>query len=269
MRRRDIGFIFLFLAGVFFLRKIPVDWFGSNVTPFLSAYESRALFWSVIISLICIFISIKKNLLKYGGFIEPRLRNFWMFLIPVLYPGLAFVSGFENSCFANLYALVISIFLILVLAYFEEIVFRGFIQGYILKNYPGKTYGQVCLLSAAIFSGVHLTNLQYGEVTGVLQQVVYAFFTGLLFSVLLIRTNSVWMLGLTHAVLNTLSYRCSGLPENTVSGQATGAESFSVSDIGNIAGVVLLLLPVLVIYYILLQSAGKRMENTVSTRGEL
>lgn len=80
----------------------------------------------------------------------------------------------------------------LLVAIFEEGLFRGVIFETLQQNsWPSQLWGQMAV-SAVIFGGLHLVNLLNGATwQGTLVQVIYAFALGMLFVCVTYRTQSL------------------------------------------------------------------------------
>lgn len=102
------------------------------------------------------------------------------------------------------------------IALYEEMAFRGFVFPYILERFH-KGRAEMFLsivLSGAVFSLVHLTNLFSGGSPGaVFLQIGYSFLIGSMCAVVLLRTANVWACVLIHTV-----YDFGGLFVPTVAG---------------------------------------------------
>lgn len=89
-------------------------------------------------------------------------------------------------------------------AVFEELAFRGVLFLSILKNHGNRKGIFVSILiSSALFGLFHMVNLIYGASLGsVMLQVVYSTLVGCMCAFVLLRTHSVWLAALVHAVYN-------------------------------------------------------------------
>lgn len=114
---------------------------------------------------------------------------------------LAILDG-SDSLTANL-GLVFDPFLLLIfiplyffIGFFEEILFRGAIQGMIMRRWGKNPRGIFLsvLVANLIFGGAHLLNLVMGRATAMyaVGQFLFAFFFGIFFSALYLRTGSLW-----------------------------------------------------------------------------
>jgi membrane protease YdiL (CAAX protease family) len=255
MRRKVFFFCLIILIGVFLIRKIPINLLFDKTEWAVYSKNLKEIILGALIIGGCVLVAKWKGLLAVGGFVNAKTKNFWMLLIPVIFPGLAFITDFDIRCFDEIAVLIFSTLAIFVMALMEETVFRGVIQGYITRQYPAMSNHHKCLITASLFSLIHFSNLQYYELIGVIQQVVFAFYMGLLLSALLIRTNSVWMLGVTHAVLNVISFRCAERADGIDTIETSASSYIGFSGLANILGVVLILSPTLIVYWFLLRTA--------------
>ena len=83
---------------------------------------------------------------------------------------------------------------------FEEVAFRGVILTLFLRHYPKP---QSILIASLAFGAMHLLNLAAGnEPLWVLGQVVWATILGLFYSVLVLRSGSLWPAMLVHYLGN-------------------------------------------------------------------
>jgi membrane protease YdiL (CAAX protease family) len=109
---------------------------------------------------------------------------------------LAIPEGDLSELVFNPILLVIFIFLFFGVGFFEEMLFRGYVQGFILRNWDGSYWRLIggLLLANLIFAGAHLTNLAMGRATLLyaLGQFAFAFFFGVFFSALYVRSGSLW-----------------------------------------------------------------------------
>lgn len=87
----------------------------------------------------------------------------------------------------------------------EEVVFRGFILPHLIKKSPSNQALMVPIGTAALLFGVlHLLNLLQPDasVATVLSQMTYATMFGLAFGIVLLRTESLFPLGILHGLIN-------------------------------------------------------------------
>lgn len=143
----------------------------------------------------------KFELLKTGGFTESVIKNLWLLLIPLIFPGFLGLSGANKIPHSFSISFLSNLVVILMKAMTEEVVFRGLILGRLMKIKPSRP-GRNVLISALIFGLLHFANLPGNDFYDIMGQAIYAFYMGLLFGILLVKTRNVWLLGLVHGLLN-------------------------------------------------------------------
>ena len=102
----------------------------------------------------------------------------------------------------------------LMVSFAEEYLFRGLLQPLFLKRYGSRKNGifMSILLTSVFFGAFHLLNLTKNDNTGqVLVQVVFAIFIGFFFGVLVLKTNKLVPVAITHALIN-FSFSLAFLP---------------------------------------------------------
>jgi membrane protease YdiL (CAAX protease family) len=93
----------------------------------------------------------------------------------------------------------------LMVGFAEEYMFRGLLQPLFLKKYASRKNGIFIsiLLTSVFFGGFHLLNLVKNDNVGqVLVQVVFAMFIGFFFGVLVLKTNKLIPVAITHGLIN-------------------------------------------------------------------
>jgi len=112
-------------------------------------------------------------------------------------------KDFSSIDISNLFLLL---FACLAVGYAEEYIFRGVLQPLFLKKYGLRKNGVFTsiLLTSLFFGAFHLLNLTKTEyaTAQVLIQVVYAAFIGFFFGVLVLKTNKLIPVAITHALIN-------------------------------------------------------------------
>lgn len=123
----------------------------------------------------------------------------YLFIIGILSVGSKDFSGVEAD---NVLLLLLAC---LVVGFAEEYLFRGLLQPLFLKKYAlGQNGIFKSILFTSVFFGLfHLLNLAKNENVGqVLVQVVFATFIGFFFGVLLLKTNKLIPIAVTHGLIN-------------------------------------------------------------------
>lgn len=90
-------------------------------------------------------------------------------------------------------------------AVIEEFVFRGVLLILLLDlfRYSKVKYTLSALISSAIFALFHFTNLFTGmDIGSILLQVLYTFLIGAMLSIVMFKTNNVWLCVVIHALFD-------------------------------------------------------------------
>uniref|UniRef100_UPI004049B045 lysostaphin resistance A-like protein n=1 Tax=Flavobacterium sp. TaxID=239 RepID=UPI004049B045 len=101
--------------------------------------------------------------------------------------------------------LILLLFGCLMVGFAEEYLFRGLLQSLFLKRYGLRKNGIfMSIFTTAVFFGAfHLINLVKNDHVGqVLVQVVFAMFIGFFFGVLVLKTNKLIPIAITHGLIN-------------------------------------------------------------------
>ena len=143
----------------------------------------------------------------------------------------------------NMSNLALLLFACLTVGFAEEFLFRGILQSIFLNRYIKHKNGILIgiLAPAIIFGLFHLINLKANDnVLPVLIQVVFATFIGFFFGVLVIRTNKLVPIAITHGLINFF-FSLTFLPA------IVGEDSLSLEESGVSIAPIILTLPLLII----------------------
>lgn len=135
----------------------------------------RALLWSVPCFLVAL-ANFPYSALISGSAVVESSNLIWLFLLKCLAIGLM-----------------------------EEVFFRGLVQTVILERLENHRYRipLAVIISSAVFGLWHLLNLFYGANVGAtMLQVGYSFLIGAMLSVVLIKTENIWLCVLIHALFD-------------------------------------------------------------------
>lgn len=249
MNFRVLGFCLSLLAVLVLIKFIPwLDWFQVGLTE-----QNRWLerVWeAILVTGLSLFVAHKARLHKMGGFSGHKRAAYWILLLPFFFPGLLMFRVSHFTCSLAFSAVITVLVSKLANALTEELVFRGLILGRLLQSHPGQSPHRYCVISAVLFSLMHAVNLQHTHLVGVLPQLIYAFYGGLMFAAILIRTRNIWLLGLCHGLLNFAIINLCPVPDESIEAGAIGLTDY-LSATG---GAVLLFSPMLLIYWLLLKS---------------
>jgi len=134
----------------------------------------------------------------------------WRFKYLNLIPLYLFIIGILSVASRDfsqiaLQNLILLLFACLMVGFAEEYLFRGLLQSLFLKTYGSRKNGIFIsiFLTACFFGAFHLLNLTKNDNTGqVLIQVVFAMFIGFFFGVLVLKTNKLIPVAITHGLIN-------------------------------------------------------------------
>jgi membrane protease YdiL (CAAX protease family) len=158
------------------------------------------------------------NLMLHYGYKFYSFRMKRTDLLYVVVPGILIaINNFPISAYVNnrfiftTSSLTILIVLLFTLgtAFLEEIVFRSVIFTTILQLFPNTKKGIfLSIISSSIFFGLmHLINIFEGAgVTNTLLQVGYSFLMGCLWTVVFLKTKSIWSSVLLHWLYNFFGF---------------------------------------------------------------
>ena len=128
-----------------------------------------------------------------------NLIPFYLFLLGIV----GFINKDISSIdFSNVLLLLIACLLV---GFAEEFMFRGYLQPVFLKKYISRKNGIFLgvLFPAIFFGASHLLNLTVNNnVPQVIGQSIYAIFIGFFFGVILLKTNKLIPLAITHGLIN-------------------------------------------------------------------
>ena len=233
---------------------IPVDKLLALLSFTKFQIEYFSLFLKMGFLFIVGFLIIKKNNLDPVVGLSPKYK--WTHKILNVTPVYLFIIGiasviskdFSEVVPINTLTLLIGC---LAVGFAEEFIFRGIIQGLLLKKNAHKKNGIVMsvFFAALIFGLFHLLNLfKNGNATAVIIQVVYATIIGFFFGVLVLKTNRIIPLAITHALINFF-FSLQFLPGlNTPQNISTDETSVAA---------ILIVLPLLIIGFINLRKLDK------------
>lgn len=134
----------------------------------------------------------------------------WRFKYLNLIPVYLFIIGLlsvisKDFSLIDISNLLLLLFACLAVGFAEEYIFRGLFQPLFLKKYGLRKNGifTSILLTSLFFGAFHLLNLTKNDNTAqVLIQVIYATFIGFFFGVVVLKTNKLIPVAITHALID-------------------------------------------------------------------
>ncbi len=172
------------------------------------------------------------------------------------YKKLLFFSPYSNTVL--LIALTAFVF-----AFAEEIIFRGYVYGHLIKIVSFKY--QAILNSSALFALMHCLNIyKFDDIFGLINQLVFAFFMGILLGSLFFITKSLLFTSLYHFFIN-LPVALNRLQDRNVTKQEVLSQSLSDNLIGSLL-FILVISPIIIIsiYYLVRIRKYERGGDTIS-----
>lgn len=196
------------LAVIAAIMQVPFD--RIITTSQFSSFQVEYLILAVKMLLIftCGLILVLKQDEKALSGISPNYK--WSFKYLNLIPCYLFLLGILTFVDKDLSPINSSTVLLLLTAcllvgFAEEFVFRGYLQPVFLKKYIAHKNGIFLgvLFPAMFFGASHLLNLTVNDnVPQVIGQSIYAVFIGFFFGVILLKTNKLIPLAITHGLIN-------------------------------------------------------------------
>jgi membrane protease YdiL (CAAX protease family) len=244
--------IMLFVLGLVFIIPLESLLLKYSLSSFHAEYFNLLAKMSVLM-LIGYTLIKKWNLTVIAGLSTNYTWKFkYLNIIPVyiILLGIASVlsADITKTELPNIVLLLLSC---LAVGFAEELLFRGVLQSLFLKKYGNHKSGIFLgtFIPALAFGLFHLINiLKNGPPLPVLIQVVFATFIGFFFGVLLLKTNKLIPIAITHALINFF-FSLQNLP-NLQSEVAQDAANASIAPI-------IIFLPLFLIALFLLKKVDK------------
>lgn len=157
------------------------------------------------------------------------IKNPLYLFLPFIYPmslSLFSISNLEVTQ-TNMGPMVLGFMGVVSKAMSEEIGFRGLLQAYLLKKYSDKISNlKIVCFTALIFALMHIINLTRYSFVDVINQIIGAFFFGVFFGALLLKTKNIFILGFIHGLIN-FSFSASRLYGDKKNAHVTYVDSIS------------------------------------------
>ncbi len=177
---------------------------ADNVSSMIGVEKSVTTILCIVLTSVLVLWMKKQGLLKTYGLCKSELpANKLLFYIPLfvmasinVWFGIVFNYGILES-----FLYILSMLLV---GFLEEIIFRGLLFKAMYKN----GVKSAVIVSSVTFGIGHIVNLVNGsgaDLFSNLLQVLYAMAGGFLFTILFLKTKSLWACIITHGVLNALS----------------------------------------------------------------
>ncbi len=243
----------LALSSMCLLFLIPFDPILSNMS--LSDFEMEYIELTIKMAIVFFVSRYFITKLKIKKIVGLSSLYSWRFKSLNLIPIYLVILGITSIIPKDLSQIHIGNVLLLLLAclcvgFAEEFLFRGVIQSYFLRTYAKRKKGVFIgvFIPALVFGLFHLVNLIKNDNTSaVLIQVVFATFIGFFFGVLVLKTNKIIPLAITHGLIN-FSFSLAFLP---------GLETIEDAEVAISMAPIIVTLPLFIIGLIVLRTIDK------------
>lgn len=184
------------------LLKLPYQWMFPNFSEFHQDLMISALKGLLIIGF-SVFLIWRYRLWRNACFPLNRLRSLTP-LYPALFLVLLFILISVKSYRdfpANIPLILAVVGITILRTSAEELICRGVMQSWFMGQ--GKSPRHSILFSSLIFAFMHVSNiLVHGDWVSVINQVIFAFFMGLLFGSVVLMTGNILFSCLLHTLTN-------------------------------------------------------------------
>jgi len=221
--RKEYRYIAIILAGF-----IGALWFAKPLRAFLGNQTSNevenhliaGIVVRFVIVMILLFVLFKWNLKAFNGIGEKAsVMNLHALIIPGSILLMGIFSNWDDYTNSKAYLLVIFAISVLLVGLAEEISFRGLILPLFIQTQKEKKYGihLSVLFTALLFGALHYINLakEPDNFWGITSQVFFATSIGVFLGGLFLRTGSIIVVSVFHALVN-FSFGTSDLKEKVV-----------------------------------------------------
>ena len=257
--------ITLIAAGCIVLFPLDSILHSMSFSDFHSEYVGLTIKMALIF-IISYWIIVKTNIKDLAG-LSPDYN--WEFkgynIIPMYLIALGVLSAMSYDLTQiQLQDVLLLLAACLTVGFAEEFLFRGLLQSMFLRKYYTQKNGILLsvLFPAILFGLFHLINLTNNDsVMAVLIQVVFATFIGFFFGVLVLKTNKIVPVAITHGLIN-FSFSIPFLPGVNAEEQA----GFSIAPI--IITLPLLIIGLLIVKRIKKEDVAKKINESFNQSKE-
>ena len=200
-------FMFIFISLMFLIFMVAIIDFQIFNNPLVSIMIQNSFLriLSGFLFLIMLFRFGYGRLLKFNNPYKSLLIVIPGIVIAINnFPISAFFAG-RTTLSEPVYTIFVFIIECLSVGFFEEIIFRVVILLFLLQKLPKTKKGVLLaiIISSAIFGLTHIVNLFSGSsLNNTVLQVGYSFLVGMMWAVMYLKTNNLWLIILLHALYN-------------------------------------------------------------------
>ncbi len=181
-----------------------------------------------------------------------------VFYVSLNYKKILFISPYSSEVLL----IVLTAF---VFAFAEEIIFRGYIYGHLIKIVSFKY--QAILISSALFALMHCLNIhKVDDIFSLVNQIIFAFFMGIFLGSLFFITNSILFTALYHFFINLPSALNKLQHNNLTHKEALALSQSLIDNITNSLLFILVISPIIIIslYYLIQIKKNELLDNSIS-----
>lgn len=249
--RHPVVFAVVFLVVVFALQQGIGRALGTAADGSVYATQARELVGEGIAAAIVAAIVVALGWWRAVGFTGFRSwRSVWLAWFPALLVAVLFLLQLlQSSLTDDIRWLSLGVLNVFFVGFFEEALTRGLVLYLLLVAWRSRPNGVVeaVLVSSVLFGLAHFLNVFAGApMTATLIQVGYAIGFGVGFAALLLRTNTIWIGIVLHALVDANS------------GAWFGPSTDTSGDSASLGPLYLVGLPLLVYGFVLMRKRGAR-----------
>ena len=250
----------ILLLGIILIFQIPISdlFLNFNCGTYISKSLDKGITSCVVVTFVLYLIHKESLPIYYFNFNLKDLKYYSLLLLYIVIFSGGF-SDFSNFNFSEINNgfLEVYVFKIMTASFLEEFVFRGFILGIMIYNFPKTKRGffKSVLISGVLFGCMHLINLWTVEdltLKDVLNQVYATASFGIMYGATYLKTKSILLLGFLHFVSNFFSslgeLNTSEIIDQVIT---TPTDSLIISIINEILRIIIFGIPLIIGLYLI------------------
>lgn len=257
------GIVMIIVIGI--IMQIPLDRIITE--SHFSIFQIEYLVLVIKMLLIFLFSLILVNKVKEKALSGLSSKYKWSFKYLNLIPFYLFLLGVlslisQDLSTISIYNLLLLLLACLMVGFAEEFTFRGFLQPLFIKKHISKRNGIFLgvLFPALFFGTSHLLNFTVNDnIPQVIGQSIYATFIGFFFGVILLKTNKLIPLAITHGLINFF-FLINSLPNLNNKTEVNSVSTIDITLADQISAAIVplfIFLPLFIIGLILLRKITK------------
>lgn len=267
----------VFILSAFFITAISL--FGMSLLRITPPYE-KAIYTvgQLVLTVIIIWLMRKLQVFNINDFKFRHMGNLFLLAwVGIVDAVITFFINFtqipENGLIAPnpLHLLIVILHPLIGTALFEEVLYRGLVLKLLLAKmgYSKKGIIGSCIISSVLFGIGHVSNIIAfgGDILPFVSQIIYCIAWGIFFAALFLRTKTLWIPIIIHALSN-LSVQIFGVIISPAILLQSAEAQGNTDILGFIVLTLIKTLPALIAGLVLLRKAKpENKENSISQRG--